>query len=82
MICKVKAEKVEVQVVMGKPAELKFSELTGSRNKARVTMDYIGLVGLELQLKEAIDELGLDREKLLKHVNLTYADPKKRIKDS
>lgn len=70
MISEIRASAAVVKVKEGEGVVLEFIEAGHPIDKVRVIIQEVGLVGLELELKQVIDALGLDREKLLKDVDL------------
>lgn len=70
MISEIRASAAVVKVREGEGVVLEFTEAGHSIDKVRVIIQEAGLVGLELELKQIIDALGLDREKLLKDIEL------------
>lgn len=73
MVSEIKADTAVIKEREGGGIALEFTE-EGScgLNKVRVILHDVGLVGLEQQIREAIEMLGLDRESLLKSVDLKY----------
>lgn len=73
MISEIKADTAVIKEREGEGVALEFTEERSCElNKVRVILRDGGLVGLEQQVREAIEMLGLDRERLLKSVDLKY----------
>lgn len=70
MISEIQASAAVVRVKVGAGVVLEFTEAGHDIDKVRVILKHAGLVGLEHQLTQIIEALGLDREKLLKKVDL------------
>lgn len=72
MISEIQASAAVIKAKEGEGITLEFTETGHATDKVRVILQEVGLVGLEQQVKEAIEMLGLDREQLLKSVDLKY----------
>ena len=59
-----------LKVKEGEGIVLEFEEAECGLNKVRVIIDEVALVGLEKQITQIIEALKLDREALLKSVDL------------
>ena len=72
MISEIHTSVAVVRVREGEGIALEFTETECVLNKVRVIIQEVGLVGLEQQIKEAIELLQLNRKQLLKEVDLKY----------
>ena len=72
MIAEIQSNRTACRVREEGEIVLEFAEAECEKNKVRVIIREVGLVGLEQQIKEVVEVLGLDREELLKEVDLKY----------
>lgn len=74
MIAEIQSNRTAFKVREKGEIVLEFAEAECEKNRVRVIIQEVGLVGLEKQIKQVVEALGLDREQLLKSVELKYLE--------